>query len=709
MSFGETFSKHLMAWQPLRIEHKPDSAYIVIYNRHPLLLSMGSHHVQQENNSSLSVNTPTENKQAEEHADNQMHSEAFPHLAKMYEYCTQLYQYLESSNYPRMNYLKWYANARYYRSMMKKEIKRLNQAGVKAHLDGKDQEQIFEEFRNLEEQVPEQDYQNICWNVLHSWHFKWDCEASSLFIALPSDLNSWNELNPSTHRFRLYFLCQNWKQDGTLYNVPQYVHFSNHPGYDIQRPQEFCQTYGDHMLRLLQMVKHGYSGGLYEIPSLDTFKILWNCDPDIVGYHVTKETLRPLVDKATTYLQELSPPKVVCQALTPDQLTTVKTYLDVNEGDDGENNLNHYISSSQFVLWLCPSHMKQRYDQGALDDLNDFVLGRGRQIDMCHSTLRVELGSSDEADRFCSLLTAAKHVFGITIKLNWKATRLRVKGLCLDIAKIGTVTLAIDGITLDIHPQGQVQYKSDLFSDEIMSDGGLQLITLLNYPQPQEQRLHFDRFSLQLTLSQAPFVWLHMRDDMVKWCALVRQKIQEASDFFVVARKFHAVLEKHELSDVSMMTIYTSLWDVVFDVTKCIFIDLSASDRSYPNGIFAAGNLQQVTFDITLKTFDLEHFFRMVQANEGLQELNIMYLEHSIHDHAENIVRIWRASPQPFRLNLLEWMDYARSWVFAQLTFAEVGGERIQVLEWDCDHAFGNYPTILPRSWTRPYSSVRRF
>ncbi|KAF8928082.1 hypothetical protein BGZ52_003746, partial [Haplosporangium bisporale] len=245
--------------------HKPDSAYIVIYNRHQLFLSMGSHHVQQENNSSLSVNTPTENKQAEEHADNQMHSEAFPHLAKMYEYCTQLYQYLESSNYPRMNYLKWYANARYYRSMMKKEIKRLNQAGVKAHLDGKDQEQIFEEFRNLEEQVPEQDYQNICWN--------------------------------------------NWKQDGTLYNVPQYVHFSNHPGYDIQRPQEFCQTYGDHMLRLLQMVKHGYSGGLYEIPSLDTFKILWNCDPDIVGYHVTKETLRPLVDKATTYLQELSPPK----------------------------------------------------------------------------------------------------------------------------------------------------------------------------------------------------------------------------------------------------------------------------------------------------------------------------------------------------------------------------------------------------------------
>ncbi|KAF9377382.1 hypothetical protein CPC16_011853, partial [Podila verticillata] len=262
-------------------------------------------------------------------------------------------------------------------------------------------------------------------------------------------------------------------------------------------------------------------------------------------------------------------------------------------------------------------------------------------------------------------------------------------GLCLDIAKIGTVTLAIDGITLDIHPQGQVQYKSDLFSDEIMSDGGLQLITLLNYPQPQEQRLHFDRFSLQLTLSYAPFVWLHMRDDMIKWCALVCQKIQEASDFFVVARKFHEVLEKHELSDVSMMNIYTGLWDVVFDVTKCVFFDLSASDRSYPNGIFAAGNLQQVTFDITLETFDLEHFFWMVQANEGLQELNIMYLGHSIHDHAEHIVRIWRASPRPFRFNLFERMDYARSPVFAQLTFDEVGGERIQVLEWDCDHAFG--------------------
>jgi len=65
-------------------------------------------------------------------------------------------------------------------------------------------------------------------------------------------------------------MCDNQKEDGALEVLPQHVRLSNHPGYRIKRPYEFVQKYGDYILSLLQMIKHGYTDRFYDIPPLDT-------------------------------------------------------------------------------------------------------------------------------------------------------------------------------------------------------------------------------------------------------------------------------------------------------------------------------------------------------------------------------------------------------------------------------------------------------
>ncbi|KAG0085830.1 hypothetical protein BGZ92_008684 [Podila epicladia] len=128
--------------------------------------------------------------------------------------------------------------------------------------------------------------------------------------------------------------------------MPQHVHLSNHSGYSLKKPQDFFHEYGDYALRLLKIVKQGYSNDKYEIPSLDSHKAHWNCDPEIIGGRFTKDTLGSLVDKAIAHLQGLNLPKAPNLALSRDQAAVIMTYLDVHD-DDTKGNLIRYVNGDQ--------------------------------------------------------------------------------------------------------------------------------------------------------------------------------------------------------------------------------------------------------------------------------------------------------------------------------------------------------------------------
>ncbi|KAG0032379.1 hypothetical protein BGZ82_006574 [Podila clonocystis] len=257
-------------------------------------------------------------------------------------------------------------NTRYHHSILGEEIKRLEEAGFTAQPDGIGPDQIVEELRVCDVQGSEWDYRNTCRCILYLDN-RWDFATSSLFIVLPADLGSWDDMDPSTHHFRLYFLCDVWLRDG-LKDIPQHAHLSNHPGYDLSQLQEFLQTYGEYVLRVLDMIKHGYSDRNYGIPALDPQAFLWDCDPMVLG-KVSEDNIIRLVDKAIAYLQELSPPRWSSKLeLTRAQSAKIKEYLVVQDSGDVGGGLHRHLEA-----------------------MEEFVHSRGGHLDFQKATLRVEL------------------------------------------------------------------------------------------------------------------------------------------------------------------------------------------------------------------------------------------------------------------------------------------------------------------------------
>ncbi|KAG0331875.1 hypothetical protein BG000_010522 [Podila horticola] len=600
--------------------------------------------------------------------------------------------------------------------MVMEEIEMLHTAGINTQADGKDLKQMLEEVRVFEQQVPEWTYQNTCRSMLHEVRYEWEFSTSLFFIVLPSDLDSWDNLDPSTHCFRLYYLCDNWDRSDAMDGMPQHVHLSNHPGYSLKRPEEFFHLYGDYILRVLLMIKRGYPSSAYEIPPLDSLKILWNCDPNIAGSRLTKDTIRSLIERAITYLQEFSPPKWMTKvALDRTQSAAIKTFLDIQNGDNAEGNLYRCTSRGKIVSWKCQAHAQQYSYLEPLEKLRKFVCDHGGHTNMQQGRLGVELGSIAEADQFRTLLKDAKHVFIISIKLCWKPTRLYVKDLCVDIATTWTAVLELDGITPDINPRGCEKHMHNLFETEILKNTNLRLITLINYPRPQEKCMHIDGLSLQSILSsiRPPSSWVELKSDFERIHTLMSEATEEA-ECNTAAIELNSVLEKHGIP-ASVVTIYGEGWDAVLDQEDGLVVEVHSQDMACPKGVLSAGSIRTLGVHLDDLSFG-EELFQMVRSRTLLQDLSVSLCRHNVLYYVENIVRKWHTSASSFRLTLLDRMVDTQGRIVAQLTIGgcvrdptgsntakisgnhnnmthsqeQAAGKPLDIVfsQWDCDHVF---------------------
>lgn len=140
------------------------------------------------------------------------------------------------------------------------------------------------------------------------------------------------------------------------------------------------------------MVKHGYTDDNYNILPLVTLKILWSCDPNIVGSRLTMNT-EIFVDRAICNLQELSPPKWR-KEVALSQSRIIKTYLDVDvqDGDNAESNLHRVFNNDPIVCWKCEAHAHQLLSSQSLTYLKEFVHDHGGHVDMQQSKNQSRIG-----------------------------------------------------------------------------------------------------------------------------------------------------------------------------------------------------------------------------------------------------------------------------------------------------------------------------
>lgn len=567
------------------------------------------------------------------------------HLQRLFKTVMDLHRLIEPNvECARDTFLQILLNTRYHYSILGEEIKRLDEAGFTAQADGMGPDQIVEEIRVCDEQGSEWDYRNICRCILYLDN-RWDYATSSLFIVLPTELGSWDDTDQSTHHLRLYFLCDVWLHDG-LKGIPQHAHLSNHPGYDLNRPVEFFQTYGEYVLRVMEMIKRGYSDRNYGIPALDPQAFLWGCDPKILG-NVSEDTIVRLVDKAIAYLQTLSPPTPKL-GLTRAQSARIKEYLIIQDSGDAGGGLHRYIRSSQYVCWRCRTHAQQYLDPGSLETLEEFVRNCGGHVDMQNATLKVELESSAAAKQFLIILKGTKHRFDIAVKLNWKATRSDVEELCSNIANTKAFILEIDGITFDTHPEDQVHYMCDLFG-KIVRQGRLRFISLLNYPRPLEQCIYTGNCSFRWA-DRPPSSWVDLRFVLEKFSTTISSA--HVSDWAEASRVLQSALEKHGLADITKINVHHQHWDGVFDLKEGTFVEAYINNMGCPT-LPASDSLRRLTVHIDVQNFE-HKLYSMVQGSERLQELNISARGCDLSQLAARVTILRRSSSNPLRLVLLE-------------------------------------------------------
>lgn len=669
--------------------------------------------ILQENDQRTPLNDASFDNNQNQRAHNSSSREILLHLDDAFEVYKELYERLKSSvnNIDRDSFRQIAANIRYYHSILVDGIGR-DEAG-NAHVGGMHRDQLLDSLRAWDQQVSEFDYLNTCWGMLYTVERKWEHSTPPLFVVLPRP-DCWDDSDPITHQFRLYFMCNIWTQVDTL-GTAQHIHFSNHPGYDLNRPNEFFQAFGGYVMRVLRMVKHGYCDNSFEVPPLNTCKTLLGFHGGITGDQVSNDAVEPLVDKMIEYLQELAPPKWTTKlGLDRIQSAVIKTHLVVNDGN-AEGNLHRYIDHSQSVYWICLEHGLQYFDEWNLQWLESFVRGRGGHVNMQQATLKVDLSSPADADQFRSLLVGSKCTFDVSIKLNWEATRLYVQGLCLDIGKTGTVVLELDGITLDIHAQNHVQCMADLFADDIMGNTNIQCIRLFNYPRRQEQYWYLGQFGLRLKYpsTHAGFNWLSLRNDLVKFEDAV--STAHACDVNTATKELQAALVKHGCSEVNMITIYSGEWDGVFDLDEGAFVEVHSFNMQFPKTAISSRSFRRVTQNLSDVESD-EELYHFVQRKIGLKELNISTHGRNVLFQLEPISWLRHNSPCPLRLTLLEHVEHSLGRIVAEVVISmqqkdsctccflkvDAAGYQspcargqiqevpvtFQILQWDCDHIF---------------------
>ncbi|KAF9385761.1 hypothetical protein CPB97_004497, partial [Podila verticillata] len=647
-----------------------------------------------------------------------------PPLERLATTTTYLFDRLKlTPNAARLTFLQLVANTRYYHMLLVNEIQRLDKAAFEAQFSGINRTLVMKHVHRLEENVPLWNRRNVYFNMFYGGHSRWDYATSKLFIVLPSDLNALDGHDPSTHRFRLYFLCDNSMDAVAQKGAPQHVHLSNHPGYNLKRPQEFFRIYGDYVLRMLQLVRFGYSDNTYYTPLLATKNILWK-DKSPTGTTLSKQNITLLVDRAIAYIEHSSPPKwIVEPGMTRNQSAAIRDFLEVQPGDDAEGNLNRHIDSNQCVSWLCQMHKEQYFDWKLLKNLKKYLRGKQGHLDMQQAKLRVELKSHVEAEKFQRCIADSRHPFNLSITLNWSATRSHIENICKNVAQLKTVTLELDGITENVYPQGYVHYTRNIFADKVLAETGLQLVTISNYPVPGEQRIHLGQFSFKskFPLSGSSRSWVELRTDLEKFGKLV-SGAQAMSECKAAAKELQWVKKKHELSSSTLVTVHGEKWAAVFDLEEGTVIEAYSYDAACPKAIRSSGSLRKLTVDLRELEFD-EEFFQIVNANTGLQHLNVSYESKTVFFYIEHMINSWRESSIPYCLTLIDRLEDTQGRIVAQMRIEKRDSDGspsnqndgqdapptgIQFLHWDEDQvsALFDYQAVFLDMATQQHSSA---
>ncbi|KAG0365799.1 hypothetical protein BGZ54_006200, partial [Gamsiella multidivaricata] len=255
-----------------------------------------------------------------------------------------------------------------------------------------------------------------------------------LFIVLPKILRPRDHsLSLTASQFRLYFLCEcgpHTMSENT--RRPHEIHFANHEGYDLERPEEFFKRYKTYVLTMAQMIKYGATVEGVVVPAVERFELADETVPGQGHFKFMKENLGSLVDATISFVQ-----KQQCgtsdgkddraeQTDTDEQhepkgadLRELEWYLKFYSTNYISGNLHRIITPEEHVKCVCADHYRESNFSTVTKELRDFLRSNGGVLYEEMGKVILSLATAMLAQQFYLIISKGCWIQDLSISLDW--------------------------------------------------------------------------------------------------------------------------------------------------------------------------------------------------------------------------------------------------------------------------------------------------
>ncbi|KAG0342746.1 hypothetical protein BG000_001606 [Podila horticola] len=499
---------------------------------------------------------------------------------------------------------------------------------------------------------------------------------NQLFIVLPENLSQWDSLDPATHTFRLYFMCNNtsdsvWSQE---YEPSNHIHITSHAGYTIDKPQKFLRQYGQHVLHVLDVVKHGFYYLHFNIPELDTFEILKNAEGAVPLHHLSKDNIGSLVDTAIAYIQALPVVRWETKTLSDGpSLCEVTSYLQVPDGDRGAGDLYRFQNDKHWTRWVCKEHCP---NEPGVQAVKKFVESQGGTIDLPNRTMSIHLTSTSRAYRFAGALTGIERGFKISLHIAWNASRAELMGIIQGIVRAGVRALHVHWTCPEFVVRGPLELNS---RDD-------KLIVLHEYPRPRDTYILCSirtrengtiGLLLQQLVNLPDIDWKGLSSDLLDGIRHIRAlggkpgMVDHVREHLTLKIGRHRALAPY-VAGIDLFDEEKRVWRGRLGVEKGVVYGLAGD--VVPSTFFHSewqehGTLRHLVLDI-YNTDDVAQMLSLMAINPLLDQIDVPAQENSVFRRTEFIRQSCRHRTLPLELTFA----YQQEFVIARVIIGKKDG-----------------------------------
>ncbi|KAG0342019.1 hypothetical protein BG000_007212 [Podila horticola] len=606
-----------------------------------------------------------------------------------------------SKSKDRDYFLRVLANIEYLHQGLTQQLEVYNGSS-----DSQEVQKLRDDLRRYQQYTTQVEFTSECYALLRNPTQPLELSAPRLFIVLP-DLTTWEDSDPATHRFRLYFLCD-FKFDKMSTNSTaeetQSIHFSHHEGYnlDLEQTAKFFQQYGHYALTVLRMVKDGFSDYQYNIPKLETIPGL-NSIRSATGQPFIKTYIEACVNKAITYLQNHSTKqRRLAPWLNARNTQRLGTFLHHQTDSDKKVGGLHLSIQNSSARWLCKYHA-----YSPLDIPRGYnIVQEGWEIDRSQNRIFKALATFDEAKVFLGDITYVKQLFEVSVTLGWKAPPAFLFDHWREINRSSVKVLHVDGIVDDSDSRGVLDLRSDDLVGLMRNSNDLGLIHLRNYPKPGEQCMClrglenvYYGIRSKLVPERPGINWVDLGNDLNQFL----HQIQKGHGNVPRAlRDLSSSLAQQPVLNLVAIDFFdgkTSKWSGQMELQRRADEDVcelrlvgAVIPGVLPARILEHGTLRHVVVQSS-DAANLMQLRNLMSTNGRLEQIKIQILEDEMLPRLAELCAFYNCDPGPLHVVLFEKAKPTEGRDFARLSLQRVEAKEaarvVKVEYWDCDCVLG--------------------